>query len=212
MKTNLLQLPYSAEERELNRLYGHGGIESVRGAGLTSRPELMLMFMNPTARNTASNPKWSGLRAPWIGVNNTWRILARLNLISETGIPSTWNASSAEALYKHVAKQGLYITNLATCTQPDARHLPDSVFRQYLPHAYNEIETVNPKKIITFGNQVSSALLQRAVSVSQFQDTDFETLTIGGKEFRVYPTYYPVGQGQRNMPKAIKRIQAIQKL
>ena len=31
-------------------------------------------------------------------------------------------------------------------------------------------------------------------------------LEIGAKKCEVYPTYYPVGQGQRNMPLAINRI------
>jgi len=72
-----------------------------------------------------------------------------------------------------------------------------------------EILLTNPQKIITFGNQVSSNLLSNNVSVSKYIGTKNEIISIKGKKYKIYPSYYPVGQGQRNMPHAAKRLHSI---
>ena len=70
----------------------------------------------------------------------------------------------------------------------------------------NEIAMVNPKHIISFGNQVSSILLGKNIRVSDYKKTQKEILSINDIDYKVYPVFYPVGQGMRNMPKAISRI------
>jgi hypothetical protein len=74
---------------------------------------------------------------------------------------------------------------------------------------YEELLLLNPKRIITFWNQVSSILLWKAVSVSSYQMAEYEELKIWLKQFNVYPCRYPVGQGYRNIEKAKQRIQSI---
>ncbi len=209
MAYKLLQLARTKEERDLHKIYGHPGIEGIYGGGCIQSPDMMLVFMNPTARNVASAPSWRGIRAPWIGVQKVWNMLAGLNLIDGEAVPRGWDELSAEKLYTHIAERKLYVTNLASCTQPDARHLSDSIFREYLPVLHKEIMSIKPNKIITLGNQVSSILLQKPISVSSYLNGESEKLVLNGVAYNVYPTYYPVGQGQRNMPKAIKRIQSI---
>ena len=212
MVSKKLQLPRSQEEYDLHKIHGHIGIEGIYGGGCIKSPDMMLVFMNPTARNISATSDWKGIRAPWIGVKKIWHMLANLDLLSSEAIPDEWNESTVKELYTHVAKRKLYITNLASCTQPDARHLPDSVFREYLPLTYKEILAINPRKIITLGNQVSSILLQKTISVSSYLGEESEQLVLEGITYTVFPTYYPVGQGQRNMPKAIQRIQSIARL
>lgn len=211
-----LQLPLTDEDLALHATYSSSNLESIYGAGCTSRPDVMLMFMNPTARNISAVTDWRGIRAPWLGVRKTWKLLSMLKLLDEEIVSSMysspsvlWDEKFAESLYSHVAKRKLYITNLAKCTQPDARHLPDATFRAYLPSVLDEIKRVKPKKIITFGNQVSSILLGQTISVSHYPSVEYEALQIKGETYNVYPTYYPVGQGQRNMPKAVLRIQKV---
>ena len=111
-------------------------------------------------------------------------------------------------LPSEVAKQGLYITNLAKCTQDDARPLPDKVFKEYRDLLLEEIKMVNPKKIILFGNQVSSIVLNKKVSVSEYRKIS-EDLVIENKIFKFYPVYYPVGNGFFNAPKAIEDLKYI---
>jgi hypothetical protein len=56
---------------------------------------------------------------------------------------------------------------------------------------------------------VSSILLWKNIKVSDYVGDKYETLIIGKKKYKVYPTFYPVGQGTRNMPLAIERIKKI---
>ncbi len=120
-----------------------------------------------------------------------------------------WSEQFALNLYNELRKKSLYITNLAKCTQTDARVLKNDVFRNYLKNTLEEIYLVNPAHIVSFGNQVSSILLNKNIKVSEYEDKNAEKLTIKDKNFNVYPVYYPVGQGMRNMGKAIERIKNI---
>lgn len=191
--------------------------KSIYGAGQVHSPKIMLIFMNPTARNIAADPSWEGIRAPWIGTKKVWQLLQQMNLVGNEPIfnfvldkkPAEWTQELAYNLYKEVAASSIYITNIAKCTLNDARPVSNLIYKQYLDLLYQEILEVNPKKVTTFGNQVSSLILDKPISVSNYQKNEFENIRIKGKPFVIYPTYYPVGQGQRNMPKAIKRIKSI---
>lgn len=121
-----------------------------------------------------------------------------------------WSNELAIKLYTALAKKKVYVTNLARCTQPDARHVPNMVFQESLPVTFREIAVVRPKVIISFGNQVSSNLLQQPIFVSKWRGKK-ENLHIGKNAFPVYPVYYPVGMGMQNMPKAVADIKKIMK-
>jgi len=214
----MLQIPsLFATFDALHQRHGDSSFSAIYGAGKTQNPRIMLVFMNPTARNISANTLWNGIRAPWLGTKHVWKMLFTLGLLSDNDLlnktqifrPDQWTSSFAEALYDHISQQSLYITNIAKCTQVDARPLPNTVFKEYLPAMFEEIEHVNPEVIVCFGNQVSSLLLGKNISVSQYTEISGESLQIGAKSYRVYPTYYPVGQGMRNMPKAIERIKHI---
>jgi len=113
------------------------------------------------------------------------------------------------AVYTEIADNGFYISNLAKCTQTDARPLKDSVFKEYLDLIYQEIEEIHPQHIISFGNQVSSIVLGKKITVSSYTHDSYEVLSVKKHNYKVYPTFYPVGQGMRNLPQAIERIQNI---
>jgi len=172
--------------------------------------------MNPTAQNISTAPSWRGLRAPWIGTKNVWHFFHILGLlpheilreIQDRGLDG-WTPRFATEVYEALAARGAYVTNLAKCTQRDARPLKNSVFRAYRDILFREISMARPQHIITLGNQVSSVVLGRSVSVSDFKGISGETLRIGNTPFFVFPTYYPVGQGRRNLPRSIERISAI---
>lgn len=202
---------------DLQSRYGSTEHDVIYGAGEIHSPELMLVFMNPTARNVSASKIWNGLKAPWIGTKAIWKMFHDLGLLDDNEIisatqqmkPSEWDEGFSSKLYKHVAKKSLYVTNIAKCTQVDARHLSNNVLREYLPSFFEEISIIKPKKIITFGNQVSSVLLESSVSVSKYPSNDYELITIKGKKYEVYPCYYPVGQGRRNMALAKDRIRKV---
>lgn len=200
----------------LQLLFGDKNLRSIYGAGCIKNPKAMFIFMNPTAKNVSAFDDWKGLRAPWLGTKNVWQIFYALDIVSfdyfqkiqEMKI-GDWNVDFAQDVYREVVEKKVYITNLAKCTQVDARPLKNDVFKNYLKIMEEEVMAINPKNIITFGNQVSSIILRKPVSVGDYKKDEKEVLKISGQSFDVYPTHYPVGQGRRNMPMAIKRIKAI---
>lgn len=54
--------------------YGDSELCSIYGAGCTERPKYVFVFMNPTARNPSAQTSRGGLRAPWIGLKQTWKL------------------------------------------------------------------------------------------------------------------------------------------
>jgi hypothetical protein len=201
---------------DLQLLFGGKNLKPIYGAGCVKNPKAMFVFMNPTAKNISAYGNWNGLRAPWLGTKNVWQLLHALEMISSDYYQKTqqmkagdWDIHFASDIYREVARKKAYITNLAKCTQIDARPLKNGVFKNYLKIMEQEILTINPKNIITFGNQVSSIVLGKSVSVGEYKGDKKEVLEISGKSFNVYPVHYPVGQGRRNMPIAIKRIREI---
>lgn len=199
----------------LQKQFGDPKLSSIYGAGYLKKPEVCFVFMNPTGRNVAADPAWQGLRAPWIGTKNVWKLFAKLNLISndlfesiQTMHATEWTPDFAQRVYQDLSDRRLYVTNLSKSTQTDARALPNSIFQEYLPGFHQEISTLKPKCMITFGNQVSSIILGENIKVSEARKKAF-SLHIDQTSFPVYPTYYPVGQGMRNIDKAVEDIRWI---
>ena len=124
--------------------------------------------------------------------------------------PQEWNGKFADLVYENVEKHKYFITNLGKCTQVDARVLPNSVYIEYLDLLCKEIEIIKPKIIITLGNQVSSIVLNQNISVSQCRKQSFLKI-IAGKEYKVYPVYYPIGNGIMNIEKVIEDMKFIVK-
>ncbi len=202
-------------EREYDRLqliYGDPTLHSVYNGGCDKNPEIFFIFMNPTGKNIATVSTWKGIHSPWIGTKNIWTLFYKVNLLDEDlyneirskkGIE--WTEEFALKVYENVKKHKFFITNLGKCTQIDARPLKDDVYKEYLELLLKEIDIVKPKKIITFGNQVSSILLDQKISVSTCRKEKFE-LKVNNKVYPVYPVYYPVGNGYFNIDKAIEDI------
>ena len=171
--------------------------------------------MNPTGRNIASSKNWKGLKSPWIGTKNIWDLFIELDLLdkviysnikSKKG--SEWTEEFAARVYGDVKKHKYFITNLGKCTQVDARELPDSVYKEYLYLLKQELNIINPKVIVLFGNQVSSIVLDEKISVSQVRKKCF-IKDINGTKYKFYSVYYPVGNGRFNIDKSIEDIKWI---
>ena len=203
------------EYDKLQKKYGAKELDSIYNGGCTENPDICFVFMNPTGRNIASSKEWKGIKSPWIGTKNIWDLFYSLNLMDENIYSkikrikgSEWTEEFAEEVYNDVKKHKYFITNLGKCTQTDARELPNNVFKQYLELLRKELEIVNPKVTILFGNQVSSIVLDRKISVSQCRKQLF-TSNINKKEYKLYSVYYPVGNGRFNIDKSIEDIKWI---
>ena len=116
--------------------------------------------MNPTKRNIASKKTWNGLRSPWIGTKNIWDLFKDISVIDETIYkeirlkkPNDWDSSFVDKLYKEITNKKVFITNLAKCTQIDARPLPDEVLKKYLDLLFKEINIIKPKINYNFWKQ-----------------------------------------------------------
>lgn len=199
----------------LQRKYGAKELDSIYNGGCTKNPDICFVFMNPTGRNIASSKEWKGLKSPWIGTKNIWDLFYQVDLLDEKIYkeikrrkPAEWTEEFAEEVYEDVKEHKYFITNLGKCTQIDARPLPDSVFKEYLKLLEKEIEIVNPKVIVLFGNQVSSIVLGQKISVSQCRKKLFQK-EINHKIYDCYSVYYPIGNGRFNIDKSIEDIKWI---
>ena len=155
------------EYDKLQLKYGAKELDSIYNGGCTKNPNICFVFMNPTGRNIASVKTWKGIKSPWLGTKNIWDLFYNLDLMDDSIYQeiknkkgTEWTPEFAESVYDDVRKHKYFITNLGKCTQIDARPLPDSVYKKYLELLRKEIEIINPKVIVLFGNQVSSIVLE----------------------------------------------------
>ena len=210
MVVNLDELKKEYDKLQLK--YGAKELDSIYNGGCDKNPDICFVFMNPTKRNIASSKEWKGLKSPWIGTKNIWNLFYELKLLDEDIYNrirsikgSEWTEEFAYEVYNNVKKHKYFITNLGKCTQVDARELPDSIYKEYLYLLEKEIEIINPKVVILFGNQVSSIVLDEKISVSKCRKKVF-TKDINGKKYNCYSVFYPVGNGRFNIAKSIEDI------
>ena len=203
------------EYDKLQLKYGAKELDSIYNGGLEENPDICFVFMNPTGRNIASGKSWKGRKSPWIGTKNIWDLFYSVGLQDEKIYQkiksikgSEWTEEFADEVYSDVEKHKYFITNLGKCTQIDARPLPDKIYKEYLSLLEKEIEILNPKVIILFGNQVSSIVLGEKISVSSVRKKLFKK-NINGKEYDAYSIYYPIGNGRFNIDKSIEDIKWI---
>jgi hypothetical protein len=203
---------------ELQLKYGEPSLHAIYGGGCEDNPNVCLVFMNPTAKNIASHKSWTGISRQWLGTKQIWKFLTNCNLFDDslnktiqTIKASDWTPELAEKVYQNLAERKIYITNLAKCTQSDAKPLSDKIFKEYLSYLFEELELINPKKIILFGNQVSSIVLGEKISVSACRKQKYD-LHIKNNSYSCYRAYYPVGNGFFNVDKAIEDVTFITNL
>lgn len=202
---------------KLQDKYGSKQLNSVYGAGCRQNAKVALVFMNPTKRNIATDKNWNGLKAQWLGTKQIWDFLTKCDLFDEnlnkqikSKRPTDWTEEFCEKVYAEVASKGVWITNLAKCSQDDARPLPDEIFLQYRDLLKRELALVAPQKVLLFGNQVASIVLEEKVSVSLARCKKFD-LDLNGNVVEGYAVFYPVGNGRFNQDKAICDIKTILK-
>lgn len=200
---------------KLQMKYGAKELDSIYNGGCENNPNICFVFMNPTGKNIASDKSWLGRKSPWLGTKNIWKLFYNVNLISKDTYnkiqnkkPEDWDYEFCDYVYNEISKNKIFITNLGKCTQVDARPLSDEVLKKYLDLLFKEIDIIKPKIIITFGNQVSSIILNKKISVSQNRKVCHK-ININNNEYKIYSVYYPVGNGIFNIDKSIEDIKWI---
>lgn len=221
----LLQIPdISQRVAEISQqYYGDHTLDAISGAGQIKQPELALVFINPTHRNISTSPDWSGLKAPWIGCANIWQLFADAGLIGEEmnlaiqAAKTDWSERFAVDVYGHVASQDLYITNIVKWAGLDAKLPEREKIRLYAPLLLKELEMVQPKRIIAFGQLTFDGLLRELGVKPQekFGAMNEITLHTGVAQGvqteigEIIPCYFPVGQGIKNRAKAIETLRIL---
>ena len=162
------------EYDKLQIKYGAKELDSIYNGGCDKNPDICFVFMNPTGRNIASDKAWTGRKSPWLGTKNIWKLFYQVHLLSDATYhqilskkPKDWDYDFCDYVYNEVYNNHIFITNLGKCTQVDARALTDDVLSKYLDLLFKEIDIIQPKIIITFGNQVSSIILNKKIAVSE---------------------------------------------
>lgn len=211
MKIEDLKVEYD----KLQKRYGAKELDSIYNGGCEDNPDICFVFMNPTGRNIASDKSWEGRKSPWLGTKNIWKLFHSVNLLSDSTYEEIqkrkakeWDYDFCDYVYDEIKDRKIFITNLGKCTQVDARPLSDEVLKKYLNLLLKEIDIIKPKVIITFGNQVSSIILNKKISVSENRKVCHE-LKVKKDKYKVYPVYYPVGNGIFNIDKSIEDIKWI---
>ena len=203
------------EYDRLQKKYGAKELDSIYNGGCVNNPDICFVFMNPTGRNIASDKSWKGRKSPWLGTKNIWKLFNKVDLLSDDTYskilekkPKDWDYDFCDYVYNEIEDNKIFITNLGKCTQVDARPLNDDVLKQYLDLLLEEIDIIKPKVIVTFGNQVSSIILNEKISVSENRKIS-HNLKIKNDIYKVFPVYYPVGNGIFNIDKSIEDIKWI---
>lgn len=209
----MLEELYEKYDR-LQKKYGDKSLHSIYFGGKKENPSICFVFMNPTAGNIAAEKDWDGPRYPWLGTKNIWKLLNKLELLDDNILEEIeskkkldWTKEFSEKVYKNIENHDIYITNLAKCTQIDARPLKDDYYKAYLKLFMKEMSIVKPKRIVLFGNQVSSIVLGEKIKVSEVRRKKFEC-----NGYEMYSVFYPVGNGRFNMDKSIEDISYIKGL
>lgn len=200
---------------KLQLKYGAKELHSIYNGGCTKNPDICFVFMNPTGKNLSSSFEWTGIRSPWITTKTIWGLFYDLGLLDEDIYleirrirGKDWTPEFAVEVYESITKHKVFITNLGKCTQIDARPLPDSYYKEYLELLEKEISIINPKYIVLFGNQVSSIVLGKKITVSTVRRQEF-IKNIDGKDYKFYSVFYPVGNGRFNIDKSIEDIKFV---
>lgn len=203
------------EYDKLQIKYGAKELDSIYNGGCEKNPNICFVFMNPTGKNIASDKSWKGRKSPWLGTKNIWKLFYSTNLLSEDTFnkikekkSKDWNYEFCDYVYDEIKRNKIFITNLGKCTQVDARPLPNEVLKQYLDLLFIEIDIIRPKVIVTFGNQVSSIVLNKKILVSENRKVCHD-ININENKYKVYPVYYSVGNGIFNIDKSIEDIKWI---
>ena len=216
ISTNKMKIEELKKEYDkLQIKYGAKQLDSIYNGGCEENPNVCFVFMNPTGKNIASDKSWEGRKSPWLGTKNIWKLFYKVNLLNEDILnqinekkPKDWDYQFCDYVYDEISKNKVFITNLGKCTQIDARPLPNEVLKKYLDLLFKEIDIIKPKVIIAFGIQVSTIILNKKISVSENRKVCHK-IEINNNEYKVYPVYYPVGNGIFNIDKSIEDIKWI---
>jgi hypothetical protein len=194
------------------------GYRHVPGGGCIDRPDLMLVFINPTVRNFTAHADWPGIRFPFAGKPKLWHILAEAGFVSQE-LPARIAAlgptpEMVELLVEEVQQRRLYLTNAVKCIDVGSK-LPTGVrVAASWSLLQREIALVQPRHIVAMGLIPFGVLTGLTVRLSDQlwaaqhgELAPFPSRLIEERIYPVFPCYFPTGRG--NPVAATKMLTAI---
>jgi hypothetical protein len=182
------------------------GLHHIPGGGKDDRPDLLLVFINPTFRNMTAAQDWPGPRFPFASKPRLWGILAEAGLV-DAALPSRIAAlgptsAMVELLIAETRRAGLYITNAVKCVDSGSKVPTSERVRAAWPFLEQEIALVQPRRIVTFGLIPFHALTERKLRLADhLWDAEhgrisfYPSRPIAGASYPVFPCYFPTGRG-----------------
>lgn len=184
-------------------------VEKVDGCPLCAREgrRRQHIWVEEQHRNITSRPHYKGLRMPFMGVAGFWRVLVESRFLPKSLYFTTerkvWDENDIERVNKALTKSGLYLTNLVKCTGSNADPPDKARIAWGLKILKEEISIIDPKLIITFGQLPFKALTGKNINLSEHYKSVkaskinlYKSIPIGGKRYKVFPTYFPTGRGR----------------
>jgi uracil-DNA glycosylase family 4 len=163
----------------------------------------MLILVNPTYRNLSSNPEYRGARFPFIGVRQFWKVLADGGLIDKKvayGLPlrKNWRDKHTELIKQELIRNKLFLTNIVKCCYGHSLYPDSKVIDSQLKFLAEEINIVNPKKIVAFGALVYKTLTGKNIKLAEYWNEwkiGNDSEIVFGLKISVMPCYFPIGRG-----------------
>ncbi len=184
-------------------------LRHILGGGQCRRPRFLFLFINPTHLNISCRAGYAGQRRfPFIGVRHFYRILARAGFVDRSVVDRIyaegWRTDDEDRVEKSLADNGVYITNVVKCTQPHPRYPDQNAINEDRPLLLREIETVDPRHIVTFGLVPFRALTGRDLRLRDRLEAvrsgtyrPIRCADLGGQGRAILPCYFPVGRGNQ---------------
>lgn len=177
-------------------------LQHILGGGKEHNPQIMFVFINPTARNITSKTNYVGKRVPHIGTKEIWKTFIAARLLDDKILDKNYDA---EFVYNKVAEKGFYFTNLVKCTKENAELPKMKLVNDKIELLYKEIDIVKTKLIVAFGTLPFQSLTGQKLKLSDhFKEQIkskklllYKTKEFFGKKYNIWPCYFPVGRGRR---------------
>lgn len=183
-------------------------LQHILGGGKILRPDIMFVFINPTARNVSSRPDYCGPRFPFLGTKEVWNVFAKAGMFPSdlldkiNGANGRWDKRLIKSVIGSVASNGFYFTNVSKCCKENSE-LPNAhEIRHGSEILFKEICIVRPKRIVAFGLIPTKAVTGQSIRLGdQYRrmqnggDPFIKSKQIAGRTYSVFPCYFPVGRG-----------------
>ena len=205
------------ETIKINNLYfKKNGLMPIFGGGKIYKPKIMFVFINPTHKNTSSDPDWTGPRFPFIGTKQVWRVFYKSGLFDSSLLKiienGDWTENFANDVLKFLQIKSFYLTNIVKSTGEDSSLPEAKKVNLFLPLLKKEIYLVQPEYIVTFGLIPFESLTGRKIKLGEYYKKFTKTgklqfYNIENEKAKIIPCYFPVGRG--NPKRAIEILKAI---